>query len=384
MERHVAHIWVPAFPIQMEVLRFPRLKQRPFAVVSTAGERGIVRATSPAAEHAGVRKGMLLSAAKNLCRDLEAVGFDQHYYLAGSEAVFHTVSRMSPVVEPVHFGRAYADLSLVVRQPHHLVDAGWKTIKEIHREIGVIPTVGLASNKLVSAIASQASEQNNLCRVELGNEKNFLRPFPADRLPVVDESMWTRLCLVGLRHIGRIADFAAPDLGVVFGRRGLRLHEEACGIDLTPVMPPRPDHHKVFGAVMTPDTNDVEVLRDRLFRLVESAGMELRADRVRALRLILQIEYSDQKRDERATRLAPPTAHDHEMKEAAARLLEKAVTRRVSIRLLTLRISEMVPAAEQLSLFAPPIDEKRRRINRALDEIRGRFGEGAIGYARVA
>ncbi|MGH7494734.1 MAG: DNA polymerase Y family protein [bacterium] len=382
MERYVVHIAVPEFHVQMECLRVPKLKGRPLAVVQTGQTRALVRAASPEAQISGVQKGMLLSAAKGLCRDLLILPYDTYYYQSGSTAVFNLMRKMSPLVEHTPLGKGYADLSYLARNPNRRADVCYHTMKDI-RSLGVNAVAALAGNKLVSMIAAQtATGREDFYHVRPGHESAFLSPHPAHLLPAVEEKTWRQLELMNLRRIGIVAGLPCDDLAVLFGRIGRRLYEQARGIDLTPVIPEKERHEKVFGVVLSPDTNDFEVLRDRLLRMAEEAGMALRAERVAAPSLILEIEYADRRSAQAQCKLRAAANDDLALKQAAEQLLHKALKRRVSVRMLLLRLPQVVPLSTQLSLFENTQGEKRQSIDAALDAIKGRFGN-KVGYART-
>jgi DNA polymerase-4 len=380
MERSIAHLSIPYFPVQMEILRCPILCGRSVVIVPNSGARATIQALSPEAKNMGLRKGMLLSAAKKRCGEIEALPFDERYYRSGSEAVLTIVRTMSAIVEPANLGHWFADLSCMGENSSRVMNLCWRTMKDI-RAIGVNPTLGLASNKFVSLIAARTSPTNEICCVASGNEKPFLHPLSVKQLPAVNEKIWRQLALMGWHRVGNIAEVAAADLTVLFGKAGSRLSQQANGIDFTPVTPFQAAGGKMFGEILAPDTNDVEVLRRLLFRLVELACAELRLERLQARRMTLALEYADAKKVETSQKLPRPATSDEEMKSIAVKLLEKALGRRVSVRAIMLGIPEMTPAAEQLSLCPAQLEDKRRKIDKAIDAIRSRFGEKAIRYA---
>ncbi len=382
MERHVAHFAVPEFHVQMECLRVPQLKGRPLAVVQTGKTRALVRAASREAGACGIQQGMLLSAAKGLCRDLLILPYDAHYYHSGSVAMFHLMRKISPLAEHAPLGRGYADLSYISKNPARLSHICYHTVKDI-RQMGMNAVAALASNKLVSMIAAQTMpERHELRWVKAGEESTFLAPHPAQLLPVVEGKMWHQLELMNLRRIGWVASLAGEDLAVLFGRLGRKLNEQAHGIDLSPVISEKERQEQVFGVVLSPDTNDVEILRHQLLRLVEEAGMKLRAERLAAMSLVLEIEHSDRRSAQAQIKLRQAASDDFALKQAAEHLLRKALQRRVGVRTLMLRLPQIVPFSAQLSLFENTQEEKRHTLEAALDAIKGRFGE-KVGYARA-
>ncbi len=381
MERHIAHLHVPDFPIQMEVLRWPRMRGRPAVIVPALKERAVIQAASREAVAAGVRIGMLLSAAQKVCGNIEVLPFDMRYYQSGSEAVLAAARSVSPLAES-HFGHAYLDLSSI-RKGSRVTDLCWTAIRRLQTTMKVQAAAGLAGTKLVSAIASRIGAANQLTRIEPGREKTFLEPLPARYLPAVDRAMWQTLELMGLTEVGRIARFSFADMATIFGRAGVTLLEQANGIDFTPVVPSQPAQGKVFAEVLCPDTNDIERLRDRICTLAERAAVELQNESLSARRLVLEIEHADIKTERADMRLRPPCGEESALKTAALTLLAKAVKRRVSVRMIMLTIVEMIPAVEQLSLFPAPQDEKRHQLATAMHTLKGRFGEHVIGYARA-
>jgi DNA polymerase-4 len=381
MERHIAHLHIPDFPIQMEARRWPRLRGRPAVIVPALKERAVIQAASREAVAAGVRIGMLLSAAQKACRKIEVLPFDARYYQSGSEAIFAAARSVSPLAES-HFGNAYLDLS-AIRKSSRVVDLCWTALRRLHTSMHIQAAAGLAGNKLVSAIASRLGAANQLTRIETGREKSFLEPLSVRYLPAVDRATWQTLELMGLTEAGRIARFSSADVATIFGRAGVTLHEQANGIDFTPVVPFKPAQGKVFAGVLCPDTNDIEKLRDRVCMLAERAGAELQNKSLCARRLVLEIEHADIKTARTEIRLRVPSGDEAILKTAALTLLAKAVKRRVSVRLIMLTIVEMTPAVEQLSLFPALQDEKRQQLTTAMHTLKGRFGEHIIGYARA-
>lgn len=382
MDRAISYIAAPGLPIQMEVLRWPRLKGRPLVIVPQLKERALIRAASQEALAAGIQKGMFLSHAQKLCRNISVLPFDDGYYRAGSESIARAAGVISPIVEPAHLGSVFVDISHVAQNVAYARELCECVLRQI-RTLGITPKIGLASNKLVSRIAAAAAPASDIHVVDPGHEKTFLYPRLAHHLPAVDADIWRRLELMGLKRIGSLAALSADDLRILFGRAGARLFEQANGVDFEPVISAKPQTGKAYGRVLTPDTNDVEVLLSHALRLAEQASMELRAERLNATRLVLTLEYADYKKTTTALRVSQPSCEEQKIKAAVRTLLERGLKRRVSVRILTLQITGTIPHVRQLSLFDQPLLEKRRQIDHALDLVRQKFGSTKIGYAQT-
>jgi DNA polymerase-4 len=128
------------------------------------------------------------------------------------------------------------------------------------------------------------------------------------------------------------------------------------------------------------DSNDVETLHAALFALVETSGRKLRQRRLAAQRLGIVLDYSDGMRVGRQGSLAPASANDQRLFELAHGVLDRAWTRRVRIRHLRLYLDRLTFPPAQLDLFADR-SQKDDRLMQSLDEIRGKFGAAAVGFA---
>jgi hypothetical protein len=118
-------------------------------------------------------------------------------------------------------------------------------------------------------------------------------------------------------------------------------------------------------------------------------------------RVSIRLCYVDGVESVREETLARPVTNDFAAREVVQRLFEKARGRRIQIRHLEITMADLREAPRQLSLFggAPPGSnedlaahgemEKVARMERrdsvltaALDRIRTRFGDAAVGFKR--
>lgn len=383
MGRCILHLNVPLFPIQLEMIRFHHLRGKPVVLAPNFGTRAVVQATSEEAKLLGIRNGMLLSEAEKHCRDVTVIPFDERYYRSTSPLVSEAARKLSPLVEPRLYSSAWADVSYAAHNPDFLTALCRQAIKELQNTLGVSATCGLAANKLVSMIAAQTAARNQVCQVVRSTEKAFLQALPPSYLPAVDTTIQHKLVLLGWQRIAHLACCERAELIALFGATGDRLHDEANGIDFSPVRPPQ-QGEKVFSTVLAPDSNDLQVLRKQVVALAESAATALRAAQMRALLLSLEVDHADERTVRTWLRLERPAASDAAIKAAAGKLLVKTIKRRVGVRALTLRLHEVVPAVEQMNLFTQPLAEKQQRLTKTLDLIKASFGDEIIGYVKAA
>lgn len=387
MARTIIHIDVSDFPVAVEQVLEPRLRQRPVAVAVPGATRALIAARSREAARQGVQRGMPLELARKYCRDLTVLPPNEELYGRATTALLGLLGRFSPVIEPRRFGHAYLDMTGATRLFGSAVDAAARAQRDIRATLRLEAVAGVASNKLVSKVASDLlcgeAAPERLCDVRRGEEAHFLSPLPVDYLPGVQQKIRQQLHELNVRRIRELAGLHAEHLQLVFGRFGLLLFQRARGIDERPVQPPRRGREIVELTELAADCNDWAQLRRLTLGLLARATRRLRQEALCAHTLRLEIRYADQREAAAQTRV-PPARTDEELLEAAAQTLEKAWQRRVRVRKITLRLGGLAPASGQIELFAPAADPKRAALTRALDQIRDRFGDAAIRFGRAA
>jgi DNA polymerase-4 len=383
MERSVMYVDITAFAVSVEAVREPRLRGRPVVVALQKANRSLVYASSYEARRAGIHRGMPLQEARRLCRDLIVLPPNPSLYAHATQAMLDLLSGFSPIIEPVRYGHAYLDMTGTRRLFGSPADAGAKIQREIRERLNLEATVGVATNKLVSKVASDVVKPTGLQDVRPGDEERFLSPLPVHYLPGVGKATLQQLAELNIHYIRELARIPLTHLTQLFGQRGTQLHQWAHGIDPRPVQPPRREPCIEERETLPEDTNEIPVLRAVLFRLAERACRRLRQEHLMAQRLSLELRYSDGVETKGEMRLAFASQFEHEIYPAAEEAFAHLLTRRVRVRSLRLGLKELKPMARQLCLFSSPEDERRERLLSALDRIRDRFGEDAIHYAHT-
>jgi DNA polymerase-4 len=381
MEREIIYMTVANFPVAVERVIHPELRGRPVAVAPPGTARSVVTALSAEARAAGVRPGMALPRAERFCRDLVVLPPNEPLYIRASRAIFRVLADFSPLVEPSGYGHAYLDITGTGRLFGPPRDAAWKAQKEIRGRLRLEASLGIASNKLVSRIASEVIQPAGLQDVPHGNEPSFLSPLPVRLLPGVGPKTEMLLADLNLRVIHDIAAMRMEHLALAFGRLGFALHQHACGIDRTPVYPMRAVPAVEEGRVLPEDSNDCDLLRRVLREICEDAVRRLRENKQRAGRLELILRFADCREERRKLKLAPPPGSSAVLYARALPLLNLALERRTRVRSLHLVLTDLSAGSVQMELFADPAPERRTKLELAVDSLRHRYGDKAVTHA---
>jgi DNA polymerase-4 len=185
--------------------------------------------------------------------------------------------------------------------------------------------------------------------------------------------------------VRQLASLEIHDLKLILGGDALIIHERAIGIDPTPVSPPSSEPSVGESVTIQGDENDDVKLLGILYGLIERCSRRLRMRGMVPRRAGLTIRYSDQEEVTRQARVTGPCPTDLDLYADLERIFFKACLRRTGVRFMRVWFRDLTYPSPQLSLFlsAPQVGDKREKVTRALDCIRGRYGDGAIEYGRT-
>ena len=384
MPSNIIHIDVTNFPIAVERVVEPRLNSRPVAVAVQTATQPLVLAASEEAQQNGVYRGQSLYKALKNCRDLTVLPPNEDLYSRASHALMQLLSEYTPVLEPLRFGHAYLDMTGTRKLFGEAPDTAAKVQRDIKSRLRLGAAAGIATNKLVSKVASDfvtyRGQRFGLYDVERGEEEKFLAPLSVNFLPGIHKKIREELNDLNVKINKELAAISVEHLQMIFGRTGILLHQRAKGIDPRPVQPPKRAPEIVEIEQLEDPSNDIGRLRSILFDLLARAALRLRDQHVRSGRLVLNILYSDFKEDAAQQRFSPVNT-EIELTEPAKEVLHRVLSRRVRVRKMTLRLRDLTAASVQLTLF--PQDPKIDQITSAMDRIRNKYGDQAIRFGRA-
>ena len=337
-------------------------------------------AASYEARKYGIHSAMPLRTAAALCKDAVFVPVDHRKYAGVSRQVMAILRGYTPAVEPVSIDEAFLDVSGSERlhgQPTVIA----RLIKDaINGELSLTASVGVAATKLVAKVASDLEKPDGLVFVAPGAEAAFLAPLPISRLWGVGERTEAVLAEYGVRTIGDLAQLPADLLARRFGRQGPVLIDRARGIDPSPVVTPDPARSLSHEHTFDVDTSDAGVLEPALLALSEGVAGRLRAGGTKARTIAVKVRDSSFVTVSRQRTIPDATDQtDHIFRIALE--LARPLWRGAKVRLLGVAATHL-GGQEQLGMFDPD-DDRRRLATQAADDIRQRYGSGAIVRARL-
>jgi DNA polymerase IV len=385
LDRNIIHVHIPAFPIAVARVSRPELRDRPVAVAPVHSERALVLSVSSEARREGVFRGMPLGKALKLCPRLAVLPPDPELTQNAVRVLSGVAARYTPLWEPSRPGHVYLDVTGTDRLWGRAKDTAARVRRDIKDRLSLAGTVGVASNKMVSSIASRVIRSEGVLDVDHGRESTFMAPLNVDVLPGVGPVR--RGVLLEELNITLVRQIAALDLSslkLIFGRHAYVIHQRAFGIDPTPVYPPRAEPVVTGERTLPRDENDDAKLLGIIYGLVEQCSRKLRQRELYPRRAGLHFRYADQEEVIRQILLPRPSVWDFDLYAPLEKLFMKACQRRVRVRFMKVWFRDFAPPPAQLSLFAfaPPDEKKKVRVISALDRIREKYGDQEIQYGR--
>jgi DNA polymerase-4 len=392
--RTIVHMDLDAFFASVEQLDRPELRGRPVIVGGISG-RGVVCAASYEARTFGVRSAMPTARALRLCP--EGIFLPPRFarYSELSERVFGIFGRYTPLVEGLSLDEAFLDVTASRALHGSGADVARAIKRAVRDECGLAVSAGIADVKFAAKIATDVGKPDGLVEVPPGGTAAFLAPLPIGRLwgvgPVTERAL-RRIGAVTIGDLARLPGSAVA--AAVGGSAAQHLKALASGDDPREVTPD--EEAKSVGAEDTfgEDLAGWDDLSRELLSQAVRVGRRMRGAGVEGDVVTLKVKYADFTLVTRRTTLAVPTDDDRTIFHAARGQLDRVELSR-PVRLTGISVSGLVarggapPPGGQLGLFAaaPVEDEatrRRRALNAAVDSLRDRYGDGAVGPAALA
>jgi DNA polymerase-4 len=378
--RAIIHADLDAFYASVEVLDDPSLRGKPVIVGGLPHERGVVSAASYEAREYGVQSAMPLRTAGRRCPHGVFLPGRPDRYRELSQQVMAIFASYTPLVEPISLDEAFLDVTGSAAAFGDGPTIARRIKQRVLDEVGLVVSVGVATNKLCAKVASDLRKPDALVVVPPGEEAAFLAPLPIRRLWGVGPQAQKALGEYGVATIGQLAALEPTTLQRRFGKHGSDLASRARGEDASRVEPfhaPKSvGHEHTFHA----DVIDPRRLEATLLDLADSVAGRLRHHDLAAGAVQLKLRYEGFETLTRQASLPHQTRETDPIYQAGLALLRRTLVAGRAVRLVGLTAISLSDA-QQLTLFGAP--ERSDRLTRSIDAVRDRFGERAIMRARL-
>ncbi len=388
LPRVIAHVDMDAFYASIEVRDNPQYEGLPVVIGAPPHRRGVVTSASYEARRYGIRSAMPSREAGARCPHAVFLPADMEKYRAVSAQFFELLDTFTPQVEPVSIDEAFLDLTGCPAPggPDAALDrplAFARAIKARIREVLRLPaTVGVASTKFVAKLATELAKPDGLRSIRPEEVEAVLDPLPVGVLWGVGEEMRERLASLHIHTVGALRRTPTSALRAALGFAAEHLARLSRGLDDRRVEVGGEAKSVGRETTFDQDISDREVLIRVLAGLAEDVAHRLRGEGLAALTVTLKVRYADFRTVTRSSTLPAPTDTSALLLSAAIRMWTRLEPLPQPVRLLGVSASRLSPSGtRQVSLFGER--DREGRVDRVVDAINARYGEGTVRWARL-
>lgn len=365
----------------IELLHRPELRGRPLAVGGDPEARhGIVLAKDLIAKKAGVKTGMALWQAREVCPDVVFVPPRMDLYLRFSRRIRDIYAEYTDKQEAFGIDESWLDVTESVTSSKD----GYLIAEEIRRrakeELGVTVSVGVSWNKIFAKFGSDYKKPDAVTVIDKDNYKDIVWTSPVGDILYVGRSNARRLNDIGIMTIGQLASADRNYLKESMGKMGLILSAFARGEDQTPVSAEgySAPIKSIGNSTTTPrDLKTNEDVKIVTYLLAESVSARLRENNFKCRVVEISVRDNNLYTFTRQMRTESPTNITSEIASYAMKLFTGSYDWSKPIRSVGVRGVDLVDASIpiQLNMFLNQEErDKQHKIDLAIDNLRGRFG----------
>lgn len=379
--RVILHSDINSCYASIELLHHPELRGKPVAVGGDPEARhGIVLTADYVAKRKGVKTGMALWQAKQVCPDIVFLPPRMDLYLRFSKMAHEIYGEYTDLQEPFGIDESWLD----VTDSASLKGDGYKIANEISNrmksELGITVSIGVSFNKIFAKLGSDYKKPDAITTMYKDEYQIKAWNLPASDLLYVGRSTERKLRKMGIITIGDLARADEDYLCKILGKMGSILWIFANGYDATPVRSENTSApiKSIGNSTTTPrDLENNEDVKIILYVLAESVAARLRENGFRCR--TVEISVRDKDLYSYTTQMKLPNASNitKEIADAGFRLFTRSYKWQKTIRSIGIRGTDLVNDNywEQLDLFHDENQrEKRQKMDVAIDDIRRRFG----------
>jgi DNA polymerase-4 len=383
MGARILHVDLDAFFVEVCRQRHPELRDVELLVVGgRRDQRGVVQSASYGARRFGIHAGMPIAQAVRLCPQATFFQGSFPQYRDASRAVRRVLERFSPTVVMASLDEAYLDFAGTERlYPVSLLPVAEQLRDEVRTETGLDCSIGIGPNRMIAKLASDAAKPRGLMEVRAGWEAGFLAGLALKAMPGVGPKTAERWAELGLVDVWQVQRMEESALERLIGPEARVLKRRAQGYGGTTLRGDRLPRSVSRETTLSRDLRDPAALESTLLLLTARVAGQLRDEGLVARTVSLKLRHDDFRTVTRRHTLEIATDLDGELYGAARALFREAFAevrdRDRGVRLIGIAATNLGVAAEA-DLFEPPARQRLRDLSVAVDQLRDKYGFGAL------
>ena len=372
----ILHVDMDSFFAQVEMREDPSLVGRPIIV-------GVVTSATYEARALGVRAGMPTSRARALCPTAAFIPGSHSLYRRYSRQVMEILATVTPDLEQVSIDEAFLDVSGARRRLGTPTRIARLIRARIRESVGLPASVGIAATTSVAKIASSHAKPDGLLLIPAPATVDFLHGLPVGALWGVGGRTGAILDREGIDTIGDLAHAPVARLSKLLGVAAAHhLHDLAWGIDPRPVAASRSEKSVGMERTFEEDVRSRELIEEFILAAAHDCARRLRAGGVVGWTVGIKMRGADFHTITRSVSLVAPTDTGRDIARAAQSLFAREDMPIGGVRLFGVRVEGLQSRSGGVAVTLDR-DERPAASERAMDQIRSKFGAGALAPATL-
>ena len=343
---------------------------------------GIVLAKSMKAKECGIKTAETIYQAKIKCPNIKIFSSDFKIYRKYSDQLYKLLLEYTDKIERFSIDECFLDMTNYLMKDT-LLNKAIEIKERVKQELGFTVNVGVANNKLLAKMASDFTKPDRVHTLYKEEISEKMWNLNISELFMLGKKTVPKLYNMQIKTIGDLAKSDVKILEKKFGKHGVQMWEYANGIDKSDVkyMPEKPKG--VGNSITLPQNiNDIEKLEEILLALAEQVSYRLRRYDLLANTVNVQLRTKDFEDTSHQGKLITATSSTKEIYSKGKELLEQLYKKGMSIRLIGLRVDNLVEKEQlQLSFFDNKDNEKQEKLDKVIDNLKQKYGYNSITRA---
>ncbi|MCX7591979.1 MAG: DNA polymerase IV [Kiritimatiellae bacterium] len=378
--RAILHLDADAFFTSVEQAITPALRGKP---VITGKERGIVACASYEAKAMGIKRGIPLFQAREICPGLIILPNDYETYSLYSKRMFNIVRKFTPVVEEYSVDEAFADLTGLRRIYRCSYEEIARRIqKEIENSLGLTVSVGLSLSKSLAKLCSKFRKPRGFTAIPGRDLHLLLANTPLEKVWGFGDNTVSLLRKYGLQTAYDFVLRPEKWVSAILHKPGREIWHELRGNSIWEVEVEEKSAHATIlkSKTFTPPSSDRAFVYAKLVRNVESAFARARRHNLRTGLVGIALRHNDFQHDVLEAKLNRPTSSHLEAIPLIRELFNRLFAEKALYRATLVVLAKLEPdGVEQLDFFEDRLKvESLHRLTLAIDEVNRRYGKHTV------
>lgn len=251
--RYILHVDFDSFFAAVSLKKFPQFVDKPAVVAHGGGSGSEIASCNYPARKFGVKNGMWMKVAQQLCPDLKILPYDFKAYEEASRSFYDAIIGTGGIVQSVSVDEALVDVSNICiatgdhegkgvqegsrwREQAKADELAQSLRDQIKELTGCAVSVGIGGNILLAKVALRRAKPAGQYQIKPEDVLDFVGGLTVQDLPGVAYSIGGKLKEIGVKLVGDVRELSKEKLMTALGpKTGEKIWDYARGIDRTEV-----------------------------------------------------------------------------------------------------------------------------------------------------